>query len=66
MLFENLDGYVGANKTAYLKTKNMFESAVRYFEDKDYQKARTLFINILKENEDDNLAKFYLKKCKIK
>lgn len=65
-LFENLDGYVGANKTAYLKTKNMFESAVRYFEDKDYQKARTLFINILKENEDDNLAKFYLKKCKIK
>jgi len=65
-LFENLDGYIGANKTAFIKTKNMFESAVRNFEDKDYQKARTLLINVLKENEDDNLAKFYLKKCKIK
>lgn len=65
-LFENLDGYVGANKTAYLKTKNMFESAVRNFEEKNYLKARTLFINVLKDNEDDNLAKFYLKKCKLK
>jgi len=65
-LFENLDGYIGANKTAFIKTKNMFESAVRNFEDKDYQKARTLLINVLKENEDDNLSQFYLKKCKIK
>ena len=65
-LFENLDGYVGANKTAYLKTKNIFENAVRSFEEKEYNKARTLLINVLKENEDDNLAKFYLKKCKFK
>ena len=64
-LFENLDGYAGSNKTAYIKTKLIFESAVRKFEEKDYKEARKLFLNVLKINEDDNLSKFYLKKCKI-
>lgn len=64
-LFENLDGYAGSNKTAYLKTKLIFETAVRKFEEKDYKEARKLFLNVLKINEDDNLSKFYLKKCKI-
>ena len=65
-LFENLDGFVGSDKTAYLKTKNIFESAVRNFENKDYVLANKLFIDVLKENEDDNLCKYYLKKCKYK
>lgn len=64
-IFENLDGYVGANKTAFIKTKNMFETAVRNFEEKNFKTARKLFIDVIKINEDDNLAKFYLKKCKI-
>ena len=64
-VFENLDGFVGANKTAYLKTKLIFETAVRNFEEKNYKKARKLFIDVLKINDDDNLSKFYLKKCKI-
>lgn len=64
-VFENLDGYVGANKTGYIKTKNIFETAVRNFEEKNYKTARKLFIDIIKINDDDNLAKYYLKKCKI-
>lgn len=65
-LFENLDGYTGSNKTAFIKTKNLFETAVRHFENKEYETARNLFIKTLEQNEDDNLAKYYLKKCKIK
>lgn len=64
-LFENLDAFVGANKQILIKTKNMFEMAVRNFESKDYSKARNLFIKILEENDDDNLSRFYLKKCQI-
>lgn len=64
-IFENLDGYIGANKTAFIKTKNMFESGVRNFEEKNYKLARKFFIDCLKINSEDNLAKFYLKKCKI-
>jgi len=65
-LFENLDGYTGSNKTAFIKTKNIFETAVRHFENKEYENARNLFIKVIEENEDDNLAKYYLKKCKLK
>lgn len=64
-LFENLDGYTGSNKTAYIKSKNIFETAVRNYEEKNYKKARELFIKTLEQNEDDNLAKYYLKRCKI-
>lgn len=64
-IFENLDSYIGSNKTAYIKSKNMFETAVRNYEEKNYKKARTLFLEVLKINEDDNLAKYYLKRCKI-
>lgn len=64
-VFENLDGFVGANKTAFLKTKLIFETAVRNFEEKNFKQARKLFIDVLKINEDDKLSKFYLKKCKI-
>ena len=64
-LFENLDGYLGSNKTAFIKTKLIFETAVRKYEGKNYKEARKLFLDVLKLNEDDNLAKYYLKKCKI-
>ncbi len=64
-VFENLDAYVGANKTGYVKTKNIFESAVRNFEEKNYKLARNLFIDCIKINKDDALSKYYLKKCKI-
>ena len=64
-VFENLDGYLGSNKTQFIKTKLIFETAVRKFEEKNYKEARKLFLEVLKNNEDDSLAKFYLKKCKI-
>lgn len=65
-LFENLDGYSGSNKTGFIKTKNIFETAVRNFENKEFDNARNLFIKVIEQNEDDNLAKYYLKKCKLK
>ena len=64
-LFENLDAYQGSNKTDFIKTKNLFETAVRNFEEKNHKNARKLFIEVLKINENDNLAKYYLKKCKL-
>ncbi len=64
-VFESLDSFFGTEKTAFVKSKKIFESAVRNFEEKNYHLARKLFLQVLKINEDDNLAKFYLKKCKI-
>jgi len=62
-LFENLDCYIGAYKGALIKTKNLFETAVRSFEEKNYKREKNLFIKVLEQNEDDKLCKFYLKKC---
>lgn len=64
-LFENLDAYYGVDKQLYIKTKSFFETAVRNYEDKNYKNAKKYFLKVLEINEEDNLAKFYLKKCKI-
>ena len=65
-LFEGLDGFKGIKKNALIKTTKIFESAVRSFEKEDYNNAKELFIEVLKDTNDDYLSKFYLTKCNIK
>ena len=65
-LFEGLDGFKGIRRNALIKTAKIFESAVRSFEKEDYKNAKELFIQVLKDTNDDYLSKFYLTKCNIK
>ena len=65
-LFECLDAFKGVEKNALIKTIKTFESAVRSFEKEDYADAKKLFIQVLKNYNDDYLSKFYLAKCNEK
>lgn len=65
-LFEGLDGYKGVKRNSLVKTKDIFETAVRSFEKEDYENAKKLFIDVLKNASEDYLSKFYLSKCNAK
>lgn len=61
-IFESLNAYEDAKKLYYQKTVAEFESAVRLFEQGELEKAKKYFIDCLKHNPKDALAKLYLTK----
>ena len=63
-VFESLDAYVDAKKMSIIKYLQEFESGVRFFEKKDFQKAKQFFVLCIKNNHDDQLAKYYLSRAK--
>ena len=65
-LFECVDGFKGVKKNALIKTISIFESGVRKFEKGDLEEAKKLFLQVLKNNNDDFLSKYYLSKCNNK
>lgn len=65
-LFESLDGFKGVYKNALIKTSTLFESGVRNFEKEKYEQAKNLFLQVLKDCNDDYLSRFYLAKCNSK
>lgn len=65
-VFECLDGFKGIKKNALIKTSMIFESAVRQYEKGDMSQAKELFLQVLKNDNDDFLSKYYLSKCNSK
>ena len=63
-IFESVDAYVDAKKSGIVKYLQEFESGVRFFEKKDYQKAKQFFVLCIKNNDTDELAKYYLSRAK--
>ena len=62
-VFECLEGYGTIEKNALVKTTKIFESAVRNFEKEEFELAKKQFIEVLKNNANDYLTRFYLAKC---
>lgn len=65
-LFECIDGYKGVKKNALVKSITIFESGVRKYEKGDLLEAKQLFLQVLKNDNDDFLSKYYLSKCNAK
>ena len=61
-MFESLDAYSNAQKNELNKSVDDFESGVRLYEKADFDKAKQYFANCVKNNNNDNLARFYLNK----
>lgn len=65
-IFECIDGFKGVKKNALIKTSMIFESAVRQFEKGNEKQAKELFLQVLKNDNDDFLSRYYLTKCNNK
>ena len=44
-------------------TKATLEAAIKYFQQQEFYIARNLFLEVIKENKEDEVAKYYILKC---
>ena len=58
-VFESLDAYSNAKKSLLLKKIDEFESGVRFFEKNEFEKAKSMFAQCLKNDNSDYVSKFY-------
>ena len=65
-VFENLDVYPKVQREKLMARKSDFESAVRVFEEGNYQKAKELFAVHLKQVKEDRVAYVYFNSCNEK
>lgn len=61
-IFESLDAYEDTKRLLLQKTVGEFESGVRLYESGDLEKAKQYFVQCVKINQTDELAKLYLSK----
>jgi hypothetical protein len=61
-VFESLDAYQDAQRLLMQKSVANFESGVRLYEQGELEKAKKYFVQCLKINAGDSLAKLYLAK----
>jgi hypothetical protein len=52
-----------SKKEMYINTKNVFERAIQVFENAEFEESRKLFAKVLKQNENDKAALYYLGLC---
>lgn len=62
-IFENLEVYNKIKRHKLIANKGVFENAVRCFNEKNYQKARDIFKEILKNNKEDKVAYIFYSRC---
>lgn len=65
--YENIYQIIDVNKSyqkdLYISTKEQFEYAVKLYIEKNYEKARNIFADVLKFNENDKVSIKYLMMC---
>lgn len=62
-VYEIIDMTNKYRKDLYIGTKDLFESAVRAYLDRQFKEARKMFTDVLKVNSNDSVAIHYLMKC---
>lgn len=62
-LFECLNAYSNIKKELLMDTANTFKKALGLFYSNDFYLARNTFNEVLKENPDDKIARWYLFNC---
>lgn len=62
-IFEIIDSSNKYKKDLYDSTKEMFEKAVSCYLLSDFEEARRIFTDVLRVNENDKVAVYYLMKC---
>lgn len=62
-LYEFIDNTNQYEKNLYISTRSLFENAVETYISGNIPDARKLFANVLKINEEDKLAMYYLVLC---
>jgi len=65
-VYESLEVYPKTKKQKLLKHKDKFEEGVRAYEEKDYQRAKTIFGGILKNIPDDKPSFVYFNRASEK
>jgi hypothetical protein len=63
LIYEVIESPDIYKKELYENTKNIFENAVNSFMASDFEDARKMFTDIIKINEDDKTAIYYLNRC---
>jgi len=65
-LYEIIDSsYDNHRRELNIKTKNIFERAVNLYIDSNFSEARKLFVDVLKQNDKDSAALYYIGMCDI-
>lgn len=54
---------INKNHSVYIKTKEAFEKGINYFLQMDFRKSKSCFVEVLKYNKEDVIAKEYLSAC---
>lgn len=62
-IYEIIDGSNKYKKDLYMSTKENFESGVEKYLMSDFAEARRIFTDVLRVNENDKAAIYYLMKC---
>ncbi len=62
-LFEWLETLQVSTQKDFIKSKSIFESALEFYEDAEYDRAKKDFISVIKANRRDIVSKEYLFKC---
>ena len=62
-VFEIIDISKKYRKDLYITTKEIFEQGVKNYISGNFEEARTMFADVLRINENDKVAVYYLMKC---
>lgn len=62
-LYEGLDAYPESKRKRMMETDTMFQKGLQLFYSNDFYLARNTFNEVLKLNEDDRIARWYLFHC---
>ncbi len=62
-LYDFYDASPGAQTQLINETKATFDKAMQLYNDKRYYEAKNLFAIVLRENQYDNVARYYIFKC---
>lgn len=62
-LYDYYEGDEKAIREVKEATQPQFDEALSYFHKKDFYKARNLFLQVIKENKRDEIARWYILRC---
>ncbi|MDR1240951.1 MAG: HAMP domain-containing protein [Oscillospiraceae bacterium] len=65
-IYEIIDSSDIVKKESHIRTRSIFERAIQLYLDSEFSKARGLFTDVLKQNERDKAALYYLGLCDSK